>query len=174
MEKTESNVYPRSRFLAGFLISLSCFSLAAGAFNPFFTVFFAYRLRMSVEHIGLILSVSQISQALAMLLAPVVLRRLGQVRGIASMQLATGLALLFLAFSPTAVAPGERSGAAALYFLATSLAGSIAAAVGGGAVVRFGYSSVLVGAVSLLIAAAFLFRALVQEQACPITSPTSS
>jgi predicted MFS family arabinose efflux permease len=177
VEETQSKIYPRNRFLVGFLVSLSCFSLAAGAFNPFFTVFFAQRMRMSVERIGLILSFSQISQALAMLSAPVVLKRLGQVRGITSMQLATGLALLLLAFSPTAglavaaylgymafqymsepglfsllmsrVAPGERSGAAALYFLVTSLAGSIAAIVGGGAVVRFGYPSVLVAAASL-------------------------
>ena len=202
VEEPRSKIYPRSRFLVGFLISLSCFSLAAGAFNPFFNVFFAQRLRMSVERIGLVLSFSQISQALAMLSAPVVLRRLGQVRGITSMQLATGLALLVLAFSPTAgfavvaylsymsfqymsepglfsllmsrVAPGERSGAAALYFLVTSLAGSIAAIVGGGAVVRFGYPSVLVAAASLLAVAAFLFRALVQEQDCRITSATSS
>ncbi len=201
-EESQSKIYPRSRFLIGFLISLSCFSLAAGAFNPFFTVFFAQRMRMSVERIGLVLSFSQISQALAMLSAPLVLRRLGQVRGITSMQLATGLALLCLAFSPTAglavvaylgymsfqymsepglfsllmsrVAPGERSGASALYFLVISLAGGVAAILGGGAVVRFGYPSVLIAAASLLAAAAFLFRVLVQEQARPITSATSS
>jgi predicted MFS family arabinose efflux permease len=201
VQKAESKVYPRSRFMIGFLIPLACWSLAVGAFNPFFNAFFAQRLRMSVARIGLVVSFSQISQALAMLLAPAVLKRLGQVRGIAVMQLATALGLASLAISPSArfavaaylgymsfqymsepglfsllmsrVAPGERSGASALFFLVTSLAGSIAATVGGSGVVRFGYPAVLVAAASLVAAAAFLFRILVQEQACPITSATS-
>lgn len=197
-----AKLYPRSPFMIGFLIPLLCWSLAVGAFNPFFNAFFAQRLRMSVEQIGVVLSFSRISQALAMLLAPAVLSRLGQVRGIALIQFATALGLFLLAVSPTAgfavaaylgymafqymsepglfsllmsrVAPGERSGAAALFFLVTSLAGSIAAIVGGGAVVRFGYPPVMVAAASLLAVAAFLFRMLVQAKACPITSATSA
>jgi predicted MFS family arabinose efflux permease len=201
VSRTETRIYPRGRFVIGFLVSLLCWSAAVGAFNPFFNAFFAQRLGMSVERIGVVLSSSQVLQVAAMLSAPMVLRRLGQVRGIASMQLAAGLALAFLAFSSTpgiaaagymgymsfqymsepglftmlmnGVAPGERSGASALYFVVTSLAGSISAIVAGSAVVRFGYPSVLIAAALVAATAAFLFRTLVHEQACTITSATS-
>jgi predicted MFS family arabinose efflux permease len=63
------------------------------------------------------------------------------------------------------VAPGERSGASALYFLVTSLAGSLAAFAGGAALSRFGYPPVLVASGCLAMAAAFLFRTLVRERA---------
>ncbi len=56
------------------------------------------------------------------------------------------------------VAPGERSGASALYLLVTSIGGSIAALAAGGAVVRFGYPSVLAASAVLAAVAALLFR----------------
>jgi predicted MFS family arabinose efflux permease len=198
--RAEEKVYPRGRFVAAFLVCLSLWSLAVGAFNPFFNVFFAERLRMSVERIGLAFAFSHAGQVAAMLSAPLILRWLGQVRGIACMQFATGLALISLALSPGAgvatasyvgytsfqymsepgvfsmlmsrVAPGERSGASALYFLVTSIGGSIAALAAGGAVVRFGYPSVLGAAAVVAAVAALLFRALVGRQACRITSAT--
>jgi predicted MFS family arabinose efflux permease len=117
------------------------------------------------------------------------------------MQLATGLALISLALSQgsgiatasyvgytsfqymcepgvfsmlmSRVAPGERSGASALYLLVTSIGGSIAALAAGSAVVRFGYPSVLCAAAGVAAVAALLFRALVGRQACKTTSATS-
>ena len=59
------------------------------------------------------------------------------------------------------VAPGERSGASALYVLVTSIGGSIAALAAGGAVVRFGYPSVLAASAVLAALAALLFRGLI-------------
>jgi predicted MFS family arabinose efflux permease len=56
------------------------------------------------------------------------------------------------------VAPAERGGASALNFLATSLAGTLAAIAAGAAIPRFGYSFVLAGAAILaFVAAALMF-----------------
>jgi predicted MFS family arabinose efflux permease len=63
------------------------------------------------------------------------------------------------------VAPEQRSGASALYFLATSLAGSLAAFAGGAAISRFGYPPVLVASGCVAMASALLFRSLVREKA---------
>jgi predicted MFS family arabinose efflux permease len=180
-------VYPRGRFLGGFLIALGCWSVAVGAFNPFFNAFFA-RLRMGTERIGLVYSGAKLFQVLAVLCAPLVFRRLGDVKGIAAMQLMTGLALATLAVSPAGTAaalaytgymsfqymsepgmfkmlmsrvtPGERSGASALYFLVTSIAASLSALAGGAAISRFGYSPTLLAAASIAALAALLFRKL--------------
>jgi hypothetical protein len=192
ISRTAAKTYPQARIVAGFLIALCCWSAATASFNPFFNAFFAERLRMSVQRIGALFSYSHVAQALALLSASVILKKLGDIRGIASCQLATGAALALLAFSSTGagaaaiyigymslqymsepgifhllmnrVAPGERSGASALYFLATSLTGSLAAFAGGAAISRFGYSPVLVASGCVAMAAAFLFRALVREK----------
>jgi predicted MFS family arabinose efflux permease len=191
--RTAAKIYPRPRVVAGFLIALSCWSAATGAFNPFFNAFFSVRLRMSVERIGAVFSYSQVAQVLALLAASMVLRKLGDVKGIAWTQLATGCALALLAFSPAGagaaavyigymglqymsepglfhllmsrVAPAERSGASALYFLVISLTGSLSALAGGAAIARFGYPPVLVASSLLAMTAAFLFRTLVRQAA---------
>jgi predicted MFS family arabinose efflux permease len=137
----------------------------------------------------------------AVLSAPLVLRRLGDVRGIACMQLMTGVALAFLGAGPSAgaavaylgymsfqymsepgifktlmsgVAAGERSGASALYFIVNSIAASLSALLAGAAISRFGYPAVLITAACLATIAAFLFRTLVHEDARASTSQTSS
>jgi predicted MFS family arabinose efflux permease len=193
ISRTAAKTYPRARIVAGFLIALCCWSAATASFNPFFNAFFAERLRMSVQRIGAIFSYSHVAQVLALLSASVILKKLGDIRGIAWCQLATGVALALLAFSSTGagaaavyigymslqymsepglfhllmnrVAPGERSGASALYFLVTSLAGGLAAFAGGAAISRFGYSPVLVASGCVAMAAAFLFRTLVRDKA---------
>jgi hypothetical protein len=193
VSRTAANAYPRERAVAGFLIALAVWSAATGAFNPFFNTFFAGRLHMSVPRIGAIFSYSHLAQVLALLSASAILRKLGDVKGIAWCQLATGAALALLAFSTTPagaaavyigymsfqymsepglfnllmnrVAPGERSGASALYFLVASLAGSLAAFAGGAAISRFGYPPVLLASGSAAMAAAFLFRTLVRDRA---------
>ncbi|MGE5645914.1 MAG: MFS transporter [Acidobacteriota bacterium] len=200
--REEARIYPRSRFLAGFLAALCCWSIAVGMFNPFYNAFFSVRLGIGIARIGLIHSCAQLFQVLAVLAAPLVLKRLGDVRGIASMQLSTGVALVLLAVSPaggaaalaytgyvsfqymsepgmfkmlmTGVAPAERSGASSLYFLVTSLAASLSALAGGSAIARLGYPLTLVTAAALAIAAAFLFRTLLHDEARAIASPTSS
>jgi predicted MFS family arabinose efflux permease len=192
VSRTESRTYPRARTVAGFLIALCCWSAATGAFNPFFNSFFAGRLHMSVRRIGAIFSFSQVAQVLALLSASAVLKKLGNIRGIAWSQVAAGAALALLAFSSTGagaaavyigymslqymtepglftllmdrVTPGERGGASALYFLATSLTGSLAAFAGGAAILQFGYPPVLVVSGCVAMAGALLFRTLVREE----------
>jgi len=192
VSRTETKTYPRARVVSGFLIALACWSAATASFNPFFNAFFAERLHTSVQRIGAIFSYSHVAQTLALLSASALLRKLGDVKGIAWCQAATGAALALLAFSssgPAAaavyigymslqymsgpglfhllmsrVAPGERGGASALCFLVTSLAGSLAAFAGGAAISRFGYSPTLVASGCVAIASAFLFRALVRER----------
>jgi predicted MFS family arabinose efflux permease len=183
---SEKKVYPRSRFIIGFIFAIFIWSIATGAFNPFFNVYFAQHLRLSVERIGTIFSFSQLAQVVAVLAVPLVLRRVGSIEGISYAQLATALMLAILAFvtTPAAaavsyvaymafqymiepclftllmdrVAPAERSGASALNFLATSLAGILSAAAAGAAIPRFGYSFVLgTAAILALVAATLMF-----------------
>ncbi len=194
--------YPRGGFLKGFLAAVGCWSLAVGMFNPFFNAFFSVRLRMGVERIGLVHSCAQALQVLAVLAAPVFLRKLGDVRGIAYMQLAAGLALALLSVGPAGataalaytgymafqymsepglfkmmmnrVASTERGGASALYFLATSIAASLSALVGGAAISHFGYPAALMTSALLAVAASVLFRRFIYEEDRTITSPTAS
>jgi predicted MFS family arabinose efflux permease len=68
------------------------------------------------------------------------------------------------------VAPTERSGASALNFLATSLAGILSAAAAGAAIPRFGYSFVLGTAAILAFLAAVLMFAT--RALCSSDSPS--
>jgi predicted MFS family arabinose efflux permease len=195
---SEKKLYPRSRFIIGFISAIFTWSVATGAFNPFFNVYFAQHLRLSVERIGTIFSFSHLAQVVAVLAAPLVLRRVAIIKGISYAQLATALMLALLAFvtTPAAaavtyiaymafqymsepylftllmdrVAPTERSGASALNFLATSLAGILSAAAAGAAIPRFGYSFVLGTAAILAFLAAVLMFAT--RALCSSDSPS--
>jgi MFS family permease len=162
-------------------------NLATGLFNPFFATFFA-RLHTPVERIGLIFSGSQLSQVLALMLAPPILRKMGLVSGTAAMLMATALALGGLAAGPTGWAaaaifmtytscqwmsdPGvntllmdrvqeqERTGASALMMLVEFAAQLVASLAGGAAIARFGYSAMLACAAGLAAVAAVAFRTL--------------
>ncbi|MGI8959627.1 MAG: MFS transporter [Bryobacteraceae bacterium] len=188
----EKRAYPRSTFVLCFLTALFVWSIATGAFNPFFNAYFSQYLHMSVERIGLVFSYSQVTQVAAMLLAPAVLRKVGAVRGVASMQFATAAMLGLLALDLTGpvaalfytaymsfqymsepglfsmlmsrVKPGERSGASALNFLVISAGGSLSALVSGAAITRFGYSAVLGTAAVLATVAGALFWTLIREE----------
>ncbi len=184
---SEKKVYPRGRFIVGFIFAIFIWSIATGAFNPFFNVYFAQHLRLSVERIGTIFSFSHLAQVVAVLAAPLLLRRVAIIKGISYTQLATALMLALLAFATTPVAaavtyiaymafqymsgpclftllmdrvaPAERSGASALNFVATSLAGILSAVAAGAAIPRFGYSVVLGTAAILAFVAAILMFA---------------
>ncbi|HEY3457933.1 MAG TPA: MFS transporter [Bryobacteraceae bacterium] len=182
----KKKIYPRGRFIVGFIAAVFIWSFATGIFNPFFNVYFAQRLHFSVERIGTVFSFSHLAQVAAILAAPLFLRRVPGARGISSTQLATALMLVLLAStsSPAAAAvgyiaymafqymtepclftllmdrvtPSERGGASALNFLATSLAGALSAMAAGAAIQRFGYSPVLaVAALLAFIAAGLMF-----------------
>ncbi|HMJ63226.1 MAG TPA: MFS transporter, partial [Bryobacteraceae bacterium] len=184
---SEKRVYPRGRFIAGFIFAVFVWSVATGAFNPFFNVYFSQHLRVPVERIGTIFSFSHLAQVIAILSAPLLLRRVAGIKGISYAQMATALMLAILAFATTPaaaavtyiaymafqymtepclftllmdrVAPAERSGASALNFLATSFAGTLSAIAAGAALPRVGYSFVLGTAAILAFVAAILMFA---------------
>jgi len=182
-----AKLYPRSRFVVRFLIVWAIWNLATGSFNPFFTTFLAH-LRTPVERIGSIMAGSQLAQVAALMLAPLVLRKMGVVSGTAAMLLATALAMGGLAAGPTGWAaaavfmtytscqwmtdPGvntllmdgvqeqERTGAAALMMLVSFAAQLVASLAGGATIARFGYSAMLACAAGLAAMAAVAFRTL--------------
>jgi predicted MFS family arabinose efflux permease len=161
-----------SRFLFRFLAAASLWWIATGAFNPFFNSYFSTQLNMSVERIGLVFAGSQAFQVLAVLIAPAVLKRLGLITGIASMQFATAGALALLAIHASAATvpllycsymafqymsePGlytllmnsvpvdRRSTASSLNLFVMFSVQAVAAALAGFSLRRFGYETVLV------------------------------
>jgi MFS family permease len=180
--------------LSRYLLAAAVWNLGTGAFNPFFSAYFV-RLRTGVETIGLIFSMSQLAQVAAVLLAPIVLKRFGLIRGISWMQGLTGVALLLLAaaagplFAAFAYAafmvfqymsePGlytllmdsvreeERSEASALNFLVASSAQALAAAVSGAAIEKVGYGTMLIAASLICIMAGLLFSKLLRSREFP-------
>lgn len=187
----EAHRYPGGPFVRRFLTAIAVWSLATGGFNPLFNAYFQRQFRMPLEGIGLVFTLAQFGQAATFLLAPLVLRRLGLVRGVAGMELITALALASLAASPSAYAaaalyvaymsfqymsepgtgsllmnqvdPARRGGASALFFLVTFLAQALAATAAGAIVTRYGYPPMLAAASILGVAAAWLFWRLPQE-----------
>jgi MFS family permease len=182
-----AKLYPRNRFVVRFLAVWAIWNLATGSFDPFFTTFFAH-LHTAVARIGMIMSGSRLSQVVALMLAPLVLRRMGLVTGTAAMMMATALAMGGLAAGPTGWAaaavfmsytscqwmsdPGvntllmgrvheqERTGASALMMLVSFAAQLVASLAGGAAIAKFGYSAMLACAAGLAAVAAVAFRAL--------------
>jgi MFS family permease len=177
-----------SPFLLRFLLANACWAAAVGAFNPFTNVFFVRYLGVPVARLGDFFSVAQLLQAGAVLLTPLVLRRTGLISGIMAAQLTTATAVGLLAAGRgilhaeviycvfmasqhmcdpgiqsllmDGVAAEERSGAAAMNFLAISIAQAGAAAAAGSAFGRFGYPPVLVGIAAATTMAAVAFRLL--------------
>ena len=182
-----ARIYPRSRFLLRFLAPFALWHLATGAFNPFANVYFS-QLKFRVEEIGVIFSGGQVVQVIAVLYAPMVIRRCGLVTGIALMMAATALTLGGLAaqFSAEAAVVGytaymafqwmsepglntllmnqvderERSGASALMYLVAFGAQAVAAYAGGRLLERFGFGPALGTAAALAVLAALGFRFL--------------
>jgi MFS family permease len=189
---TEKKIYPRTRFVYAFLVALFCWTIGTGGFNPFFNVYFSRHLHASTERIGSIFSYGQMAQVVVILLAPAVMRQLGELRGIAGMQLATAamLGLLALVSNPflagvtyvaymcfqymsepcllsmlmSRVAPSEQSGASALNFFTTSLAGIFASLAAGALFPRLGYRPTLMICATVTIAAAGIFYGLVRPE----------
>jgi predicted MFS family arabinose efflux permease len=184
--------YPSGPFIYAFLTALFVWTIGTSGFNPFFNVYFSRHLHITVAQIGLAFSYGQIAQVIAIPLAPFVLKRTGDLPGIAMMQLATAVALALLAVVSNSrwgillyvaymacqymsepglfsmlmsrVDRSHQSGAAALNFLATSLAGIFAAALSGSMLSRFGYEPVLAACAGVISIAAALFYFLVPRR----------
>jgi predicted MFS family arabinose efflux permease len=187
----EPRTFSVSPFLFRFLVAIAVWGVAMGAFNPFFNAYFSQHLQFSVERIGWIFAIAQLTQAAAVLAAPRAYRRFGLVKAIAGMQAITGAALAVLAVAPAAFAagayialmsfqymsepgmytllmngvrPGERNGASALHILVLNAAQSGAAACAGVAFARHGYPMSLGVAGATAVLAAILFQSLLKHR----------
>jgi predicted MFS family arabinose efflux permease len=186
-----------SPLLLRFFAAMVVWNLGTGAFNPFFSAFFAH-LRFSTERIGMLFSSVHLAQALAMLAAPLAIRRFGFARGISIMQLLAALSLAGLAMwseaIPASVAYGgyvafqymsepgvfallmnsvpvaQRAGVSALNMIVILAAQAAAASVAGVLITRFGYPPVVTAASLTCAAAALLFRSLRAERIAPSDS----
>ncbi len=187
----EDRIYPRSRFVRRFLTAIFLWSLATGAFNPFFNAYFSRALHFRVSQIGSVAAAGQVVQVAAILCAPLLLSRFGIVAGVMSMQLAAAIALALLSIGSPGwisgglyalymgfqymsepgmysllmdeVAPHERGGAAALNFFVISGTQAIAAMASGLLIKTVGYMPVLMFAALLAALAAVAFRGLLKS-----------
>jgi hypothetical protein len=185
-------LYPRNGFVTRYFLALAIWSLATGAFAPFFNAYFSHGLEVPVERIGGIFAIAQLFQVLAILLAPAVFRRFGLIAGIMYTQFGCALAMGWLAIgaggwwsaaayaSYTAlqwmsepgmytllmgrVRQGERAGASALNLLVISGTRAIAAAVAGVAFVRFGYPLVMTTIAAAILVSGALFGLLLRNE----------
>jgi MFS family permease len=193
----ERRLYPRNPFLLRYLPAIALWSLAIGAFAPFFNAYLSQHLHMPVNRIGTVFSLSQFSQLIAVLAAPVIFKKLGLVSGIVYTQIATAVGLACLAAVPGASAaaviyvtytafqwmsepgmfsllmnqvnPEDRTGASTLNFLVVNISQAIAAIAAGASFARFGYPAVLAATAGVALAAAFLFRLLLGNNPVPVS-----
>jgi MFS family permease len=170
-EKVDQNKRPIFHpFLIRFLPPFAIWSIVTGSFIPFAPVFFRKQLGLSLQHVGLVFSASQFAQFCAVLIVPLLFRRVGSIARIACAQLIAGAAIFALGMSHgasigvawylvyTAVqftaGPGfygmlmsripeaDRSSASAVQNIVGALAGAGSAALTGSLVVHFGYGLV--------------------------------
>ena len=102
-------------FLVRFAVAIGAWNFAIGFFTPFANVYLATQLRVPLPRIGLIYSISQLFQIAAVLMAPLVYRRIGLVGGIALTQIGTASMLLGLSHA------SGPSMAVSIYILLTGL-----------------------------------------------------
>jgi predicted MFS family arabinose efflux permease len=185
---TERKLYPRNRFLLRYLPAMAMWAVVTGSFSPFFNVYFSQHIKMPVEKIGAVFSASNISQVIAVLAAPAILKRCGLVTGTMYMQIATAIGLAFLAAAPGAhsaaaiyvcfsavqwmsepgletllmnqMSSAERSGASALNMFFSSIVQAVVAVIAGSAFARFGYPPVLMAIAGVAVSTALAFRVL--------------
>jgi MFS family permease len=179
-------------FLLRFLPLMALWSAVLAAFTPFGNVYLSRVLHIPLGQIGLIFSATQVVQFCMGLLAPIIFRVLGLVKGIAATQIIAALALalmagatyprlamaLYLSFSAAQwmCAPGlynllmnetpdaERSTAAAMTLFCNALAGSAATAGAGILFTRFGYPPILLGIAGMAAAVAIVFWLLIPRR----------
>ncbi len=175
-------------FLLWFLPPFVIWNIVTGSFPPFAAVYLQQHLGIALQHVGVIFSVSQLLQFSAVLLSPLLYRRLGRIAGIGFAQAATAAGLLFMGFTrsvPLAVTyyfaycgmqwmtgPGiysllmdhipddERSTASAIQNMSGAICQAAIAAITGSCIVRFGYANVLFGNAAAALLASALFVVL--------------
>jgi len=89
-------LYPKGPFIKRFLLVLALWSLATGAVNPLFSAFLSKMFHATVEQVGFAYSFSHVAQVIAILCAPVLLKRAGLISGIGMTQLAAAGSLALM------------------------------------------------------------------------------
>jgi len=173
-----------SPFARRFLTMVAVWNLGIGAFAPFATLYLSGPLKIPLPRIGLIFSASQLLQVGGVMAAPLVYRRIGKEYGIATLQVATcvALALLYAAHTPAwAIAAylclsmfqyacnpaiynllmdrtqeDLRAAASAMQNLVTSCALAAAAAASGLLITSHGYAALFAVCAGLSLAGAAL------------------
>ncbi len=170
-ERSESRKSPIFHpYLRRFLPAFAVWSIVTGSFIPFAPVFFQKKFGMPLEHVGEIFSASQLAQFCAVLIAPLLYRRVGSIMGIVCAQVLSGILIvalgcghsvtlavvLYLAYTAVQFTAGpgfygtlmsqvpeaDRSSASAVQNIVGALSQAGSAAMTGMAIVRFGYGSV--------------------------------
>jgi len=193
----ERRLYPRDPAVYRFLVALLLWNVATGMFNPFFNVYFTRELGLPLGQVGMLFSAGQGVQVVALLMAPLILKRIGMLTGLALMQGITAMALAGLAAGPGGALAGmiysiyvgsqymsepaiysllmervpaqERTGTSALNFLIVSGGQALAASAAGLAVRHYGYRPVLAFAAATAVSAALLVRALAEKRATSLS-----
>jgi MFS family permease len=178
-------------FLLRYLPLMALWAAIVASFPPFANIFLARQLHAPLAQIGVIFSTAQVLQFFMGLVAPVVLRWLGLVNGIAAMQIFTALALgamdaaghggltiaFYLAFAGTQwmsssglysllmneLPDKDLSTASAMTMFCNTLAGAAATAGAGILFTRYGYPVVVAGIAALALVTAVLFCLLLGQ-----------
>lgn len=181
------------RYLRRFLPAFAVWSIVTGSFIPFAPVFFQKKLGMRLENVGEIFSASQLAQFLAVLVAPLLYRKVGALGGIIGGQILSAGLIIALGFSQrtnlaiawylayTAIqftaGPGfygtlmsripeaGRSSASAVQNIVGSLSQASSAALTGVLIVRLGYGFVCNANAILACLAALLVFTLITSDA---------
>jgi len=179
-------------FLLRFLPAFAVWSIVTGSFTPFAPVFFQKQMGISLQHVGVIFSASELVQFCAVLLIPLLYRRMGVMAGILIAQLITAAAAFglgrahsagyavawYLAFSGAQFTAGpgfygmlmsrmpesERSSASAMQNIAGALSQAGSSALTGMLIVRLGYGRVCAGNAGVAIFAAVLVLAFLRTR----------
>jgi MFS family permease len=187
-----------SGFLLRFLIAIALWNFAIGFFTPFANVYLSRELRLPLERVGEIYTVSQLVQVAMVLLAPLIYRRAGLVAGIALAQVVTGVLFwvlprirgtdhavwiyLVLMGLQWMSGPGissllmnqtpeaDRSRASAMQNMTNLATQAGAAALAGKLYERYGYSGPLAGNAGVAILAALLLYWLLRDGEGSISS----
>jgi fucose permease len=175
-------------FLRRFLPPFVLWNVVTGSFPVFGAIYLQQVCKIPLGRLGMVFSASQLVQFIAVLAAPLLLRRAGLGRGIAIAQIGTAIFLVLIGAS-NMVAPvvcfylaynamqfmcgpgiynllmsripeAERSTASAFQNLSGALCQAGTAAVTGTCIVSFGYRPVLLANAAAAVAAACLFFTL--------------
>jgi MFS family permease len=180
-------------FLLRFLPAMALWSAVLASFASFSNVYLVQVQHVSMAQVGIVFSVAQVLQLCAGIVAPEIFRIVGLLRGVVVTQIATAMLIGGLAIShraPTAIvlylcfsttqwmsSPGlysllmnctpqsERSMASSMTIFCNSLLQAGATALAGDALVRFGYTRVLVAFMVGGLSAAAMFAFVVAPDA---------